>query len=407
MHFIHIADIHFGTENYGFIDAKTGLHTRLLDFQHALQQCVTYTIEHQADFFLFCGDAYKTAYPTPTQQKLLLALFLQLYRAHIPVVIIVGNHDHPLSFGKTHALDIFGSLPINGFYVIHKPGLIRIPTRSGKVQIVGIPWPTKSLCTFANQALNTTQISHEITRTISTLIKNFTQELDSSIPAILAGHLSVSSGKFSGSEKRALHGSDPVFLPSQLALEPFCYVALGHLHRHQIINSGQTPPIVYAGSIERIDFGERHDDKGFCSVYVQKNEQKNIYQTIVNFIKLDTRACVQIDVVIPEQVPNQTEYMINEIKKHEITDTIIKITYQLAPGQRDLVDLKMIQQACLSAHYIAGIQAIRHIQHKEQRSQAKLDMSLEHVLHEYFKQKPELHARSAELINKIMALKDE
>ena len=34
--FIHTADIHFGMENYGKIDAKTGIHTRLLDFEKAL-----------------------------------------------------------------------------------------------------------------------------------------------------------------------------------------------------------------------------------------------------------------------------------------------------------------------------------------------------------------------------------
>lgn len=410
MHFIHTADIHFGTENYGFIDTKTGLHTRLLDFRDALQQCVIYAIVHQVDFFLFCGDAYKTSCPTPTQQKLLLSLFLQLHRAHIPVVIIVGNHDHPLSFGKTHALDIFGELPIDGFHVISKPTTIIIKTRSGPVQIVGIPWPTKSLCSLANQTFTNTQVSQEITNIISTLIKKFAQELDPAIPAILAGHLSVSSGLFSGSEKCALNGSDPIFLPSQLALEQFCYVALGHLHRHQIINPKQNPPIVYAGSIERIDFGERHEEKGFCDVHI-----KETITAQIDFIKLKTRPFVQLTIVlennlnnqISNQASNQTELIINEIKKYDITDAIVKITYQLSPGQKDFVDLKAIQQACSSAHYIAGINAIRHIEHKERRSQAKLEMNFETLLQEYFKQKPELLAKSDILINKITQLKQE
>ncbi len=34
--FIHTADIHFGVENYGKIDVKTGIHSRLLDFVRAL-----------------------------------------------------------------------------------------------------------------------------------------------------------------------------------------------------------------------------------------------------------------------------------------------------------------------------------------------------------------------------------
>ena len=136
--FIHTADIHFGVENYGKIDHATGIHSRLLDFVKALDFCIDYAIEQHVDFFLFCGDAYKTHNPTQTQQRLLFKSFFRLYSQGIPVVIIVGNHDHPLSFGKTHALNLFGQLPLDGFYVIEKPDTLILQTKSGPVQIVGI-----------------------------------------------------------------------------------------------------------------------------------------------------------------------------------------------------------------------------------------------------------------------------
>jgi len=116
--FIHTADIHFGMENYGRIDQTSGIHTRLLDFYHALNFCIDRAIKDQVDFFLFSGDAYKTSHPTPTQQKLLLQSFLRLYKAHIPIVIVVGNHDNPLSFGRANSLELFGDLPLDGFHVI-------------------------------------------------------------------------------------------------------------------------------------------------------------------------------------------------------------------------------------------------------------------------------------------------
>ncbi len=83
--FIHTADIHFGMENYGKIDAKTGIHSRLLDFERALNFCIDFAIEKNVDFFLFAGDAYKTANPSPTQQKLLMQCLLKLYKANIPI----------------------------------------------------------------------------------------------------------------------------------------------------------------------------------------------------------------------------------------------------------------------------------------------------------------------------------
>jgi DNA repair protein SbcD/Mre11 len=120
--FIHTADIHFGMENYGRIDPKTGIHSRLLDFEKALNFCIDYALENTIDFFLFSGDAYKTIHPSPTQQRLLMRCFLRLYKADIPIIIIVGNHDNPLSFGKATSLDIFGELPVTGFHVFSKPG---------------------------------------------------------------------------------------------------------------------------------------------------------------------------------------------------------------------------------------------------------------------------------------------
>ena len=51
-------------ENYGKIDAKTGIHTRLLDFEKALNICIDRAIQESVDFFLFAGDAYKTHNPS-------------------------------------------------------------------------------------------------------------------------------------------------------------------------------------------------------------------------------------------------------------------------------------------------------------------------------------------------------
>ena len=121
---------------------KTGIHSRLLDFEKALNFCIDYAIEHNADFFLFSGDAYKTAHPSPTQQRLLLQCFLRLYAAKIPVVIVVGNHDNPLSFGKAHALELFGQLPVDGFHVMAKPAALMLVTKMGR----SIFWVFPGLC---------------------------------------------------------------------------------------------------------------------------------------------------------------------------------------------------------------------------------------------------------------------
>ncbi len=322
---IHTADIHFGMENYGKIDAKTGIHSRLLDFERALNACIDNALELNVDFFLFSGDAYKTTNPSPTQQKLLLNCFLRLHKAGIPIVIIVGNHDNPLSFGKANTLDIFGDLPLDGFHVIAKPTSFVLVTKNGPIQIVGIPWPTRNNVAIANKHLikSTTEIATYLAQAVGSIVQSFADHLDHSMPSVLAGHLTVSSGIFSGSEKRAIYGNDPVLLPSQLAIPPFDYVALGHLHRYQNLNPSGYPALVYAGSIERVDFGERKEDKGYCIVEISEKGKATH-----EFVTSPMRPFIQIEVEL-QSTGDQTQQIIDALNKHDITDAIVKISLSI------------------------------------------------------------------------------
>lgn len=401
--FIHTADIHFGMENYGRIDPKTGIHSRLLDFAKALNNCIDVAIEQSVDFFLFAGDAYKTHHPSQTQQKMLLECFLRLYKAGIPIVIVIGNHDHPLSFGKAHTLDLFGALPVNGFHVFSKPGHITLNTKNGPVNIVGIPWPTRNTIAISDKYrdMSASELTEYISRALAHIITDHAQKLDPSVPAVLASHVTVTTGIFSGSEKRAIYGTDPMLMPSQLALPPFDYVALGHLHRHQNLNSSGYPAVVYSGSIERIDFGERKEEKGFCLVKIPE-KNKATYE----FITVPTRPFIQIEVNLKAgTAQTQTEQILDAIAQHDITDAIVKIIYHIPALKKDTVDLKAVQHACEKAMDVVGVIPIHAVQTRENRGCAlNVNMDLELLLDTYFAAKPELVGRKGELIEKTLAL---
>lgn len=401
--FVHTADIHFGMENYGKIDPETGIHTRLLDFAKALDICIDYAIEKKVSFFLFSGDAYKTAYPSPTQQKLFLERFFKLYAANIPVVIVVGNHDHPLTFGKANALDVFKTLPMDGFHVISKPTSFVLQTKDGPVSIVGIPWPTKNTLSISHDFISYSaeEIGDYISKKVVTVIEHFRAKLDKSIPAVLAGHLTVSNGIFSGSEKRAVYGNDPVVLPSQLAQEPFDYVGLGHLHRYQNLNHNGYPAVVYSGSIERVDFGERKEEKGFCFVTISEKGKCEH-----EFIQVPTRKFLQIKVELQGET-EQTEQILEELNKYQLKDTVIKIIYHVPENCNDIVNIKRIQNACSSAIHLVGIIPVHATTTRTARAIKPLNMSFKDLVDHYFKQKPELNNRLDQIKNKISELEKE
>jgi len=399
--FIHTADIHFGMENYGRIDAKTGIHTGLLDFEKALNTCIDMAIKESVDFFLFAGDPYKTHNPSQTQQKLLFKCFLRLYKAGIPIVIVIGNHDHPLSFGKAHALDMLGEIPLEGFHVFAKPGSLTLQTKNGPITIVGIPWPTRNSIAIADKHLEKTnaELTEYISRAVAHIISDYAQKIDQTIPAVLASHITVNTGIFSGSEKRAIYGNDPMLMPSQLALKPFDYVALGHLHRHQNLNLSGYPAVVYSGSIERIDFGEHKEEKGFCLVTIPE-KGKAIYE----FIELVTRPFIQIEVTLVSGTP-QTDQIIAAIQKRDLKDAIVKIIYHIPAGKKDMVDLRTVELACSDALDLISVIPVHNFETREKRNCAlKVSMDLPTLLGSYFATKPELNDKRNDLIEKAMVL---
>lgn len=402
--FVHTADIHFGMENYGRIDAKTGIHTRLLDFKAALDCCISYAIDEQVDLFVFAGDAYKTHHPSQTHQKLLMSCFMRLHAARIPVVIVVGNHDHPVSFGKAHALDIFSQLPVDTFHVFAKPAAQTIVTKSGPVQIVGMPWPTRNTIALTQAQRFTTHraLSDYMSQAMATIIESLAQELDPSVPALLVGHLTVSTGVFSGSEKQAIFGSDPLLLPSQLAITPFDYVALGHLHRYQNLNPGGHPAVVYAGSIERIDFGERKEEKGFCAVTIHDKQT-----TEHHFIPVPTRPFVQIEVTL-QSGTSQTEQIIRALAQQVLQDAVVKIVYHLPADMPDRVDVKLIQEHCKEAHVLVSIVPVR-VAHKRERrlGTTRETTDTATLLKNYFASQGAHKQRSEILVDKALALLEE
>jgi exonuclease SbcD len=177
-------------------------------------------------------------------------------------------------------------------------------------------------------------------------------------------------------------------------------VALGHLHRYQNLNPQGYPALVYSGSIERVDFGERKEDKGFCLVELAKNV------TTHQFIKSPMRPFIQIEVVLDVK-DNQTQRILDAIAEHDIADAVVKILYHLPEEKKDSVDLPAIQRACATAMYLVGVIPIRKPCMREKRLAMKIDMDLSTLLTTYFNARPDSQEKKDELVNKTLLLLEE
>jgi exonuclease SbcD len=128
-------------------------------------------------------------------------------------------------------------------------------------------------------------------------------------------------------------GSDLV-LPTALVKDKrLDYVAMGHIHKPQDVNDGAHPPVIYPGSIERVDFGEAQDDKFFIIAEVTCGATK------VEWMKL-TGARPFIDRrVVLKTGENVTEVLKAALPKpKEISEAIVRLIVEYPREYDTLID---------------------------------------------------------------------
>ena len=323
---LHLGDIHIGVENYGRVDPATGYHTRLQDFARCLEHAVDVALEQQVDAVLFAGDAYRTASPSPTHQQVLAGALLRLLAAGLPIVMVTGNHDLPVSFGRATSLDIFATFAPEQIRVVRRPELVTIDTRSGPLQVACLPWPTRS-SVLADEELagkSDRDIRTWLETRLRECIDAFAAQVDPAQPAVLLSHIIALEAVFSGSEQMLLGSIDPVVSNGMLANPAFDYVALGHVHRHQNLNAASRPPVVYCGSLDRIDFGEHKDAKGVCLVTIGDGADPETRAASFDFVGVPARPFLPIELDIPPEA-EPTQWLTGKLDGYELADAVVRL----------------------------------------------------------------------------------
>jgi exonuclease SbcD len=347
---LHIADLHIGMENYGRIDPATGLNGRVMDFLRRLGEVVDYALANQVDLVLFAGDAYKSREPNSTYRREFARRIKRLADAGIPVVLLIGNHDLPTQERRASSVDIFRTLEVPNVVVASRDRLYRLQTRSGTtIQVATVPYPVRQRLLAHEEHKDKTiaELDTFLQHLVVENIRALAAQVDASLPAVLAGHFSVSEAKF-GSERSVMLGRDVLVLKSILADPTWDYVALGHIHRHQELNLGQHPPIVYCGSVERIDFGEEKEPKGFVVADVARGHAE------WQFYPLAARPFVTIRVDVRDEADPMAA-LLAAIAGRDVAEAVVRVIVQARAEQEGLMRDADIRQALSQAYYVAGI----------------------------------------------------
>ncbi len=232
--FVHIADTHLGAGGFGNKLSENGINQREEDICAAFTSAIDQIIEIRPDFVIHAGDLFHMVRPTNRIINLAIKEILRMTTRGIPAVIISGNHDAPKQRSVGHVLSIFENL--QDVYPIFR-------SRYETLELAGV-----NICCLPHCL--TPEILHE--------------QFEHIRPDPSGLNVLVAHGVAAGIERFSMAELSEEEIPSSILGAGFNYVALGHYHKYTEVQD----KVYYAGSTERLTFGEIGEEKGFLEVEI-------------------------------------------------------------------------------------------------------------------------------------------
>jgi exonuclease SbcD len=104
----------------------------------------------------------------------------------------------------------------------------------------------------------------------------------------------------------------------------------------------QNPAVVYAGSLERVDFGEEDEDKGFVEVVLARGG------TTFKFISIEPRPFTTIEVDLTKS-SNPTEDLCKQIQAAVKQGSVLRIFYKIDQEQLNNIDEEKVRESAKPA----------------------------------------------------------
>ena len=274
MRILHTSDWHLNERLRGF--------ERQPDIVARLEEIAGYLDEHKVDVMVVSGDMFSQS----TRMNELKKAMDDVNRIFKPfllkggtIVSISGNHDNEDFFSILRAtLDLAapidprqtGPRPVGRLYMVSQPSILQLADKAGQtIQFVLLPYPTVARYLKEGNTVYTSleqrnQILHnEFKMRLQEMQENYFKP---NLRSVLVSHIHVRGSKLN--TRHHLSERDDIIYEQGEIPAHWEYVAYGHIHKPQMI--GNAPHLRYAGSIERLDYGERDDEKSVVLVDIDQ-----------------------------------------------------------------------------------------------------------------------------------------
>lgn len=278
MKILHTADWHIGK-----ILHKQSLQDEMSLFLDWLLGLIE---AEEIDLLLISGDIFDVANPAVKDRKVYYNFLSKLIGGKTQIIITGGNHDSiALLDAPQEILEHINVSVIGGARENIEEEIIEVKGASGGVELVVAAVPflrDKDLRSGSDNSEGKERstvlregIASHYAKAGEICVENYKD-----IPALAMGHLYAKGVSTSDSE-RDIHIGNAAAVESDIFPSAFGYVALGHIHRPQMI--GGSKMIRYSGSPIALSFSEKTDAK--CVLIVELTDGKFSEPVIVDVPK--------------------------------------------------------------------------------------------------------------------------
>ena len=256
-----LGDTHIGAI-FGLGSSKPeGGNTRVDDYKATLNYIVDYCIDSGIDLFIQTGDVFESRNPSPEHMSIFNDALRRLSLAGVAVAVIMGNHDYRRSGNTfTSASSSMAAVYYPNVKIALEPEILELKKGGEHLQVVLIPYRDRKMYEGSTTEEDSLLYEQEV--------KELVSACDPDSPIIAVGHNFFKENSYND------YGGLEV-LPSFNAFDGCDMVTMGHYHGFKILRKIK-PIAIYAGSMEKSNFGDEKVKKYFVEYDTAKKKVKFI-----------------------------------------------------------------------------------------------------------------------------------
>ncbi|AWK43515.1 exonuclease subunit SbcD [Photorhabdus laumondii subsp. laumondii] len=274
MRIIHTSDWHLG--QYFFTKSRAAEH------QHFLRWLIKQIEHYQVDALIVAGDIFDTGSPPSYARELYNRFVVELQPTGCQLISLGGNHDSVATLNESkELLSCLNTTVIAHAEKDQQKQIKILTTKQGNAGAIlcAVPFlrPRDIMISQAGQSGEQKQLvlQEAIAEHYHRLYQQACElrdELNLPLPIIATGHLTTVGATVTDSVRDIYIGTLDAF-PAQ-AFPPVDYIALGHIHRPQIV--AKSEHIRYSGSPIPLSFDEVGQEKSVCLVEFTQDKLESI-----------------------------------------------------------------------------------------------------------------------------------